>query len=390
MAYTLALHRPEVPLVEEWRWETDVQVAYDGSEERLPLLRYPRRTFVGSFVFTRKQDITRQLALMFSRFGTAFKLPLEQYRTKLKAPAPSGTSSVRTNALRGDLRAGREALIREDDTWEVVEIADVSLSSATFAAPLVNSYAARAWICPLTIVHSATNSQIVRKNPDDIATASFRYMENEPWTPFVSPLNDVSLSFFDGKAVLERVPLGTEFQDTVDSGIRITDYLNLPDFYSPWGQSQIGFSRSWNASRTFDLDDFLWWQKLFDLVRGSSEPFLLPSYRKDLDVVTPAAAGGSFVRVAGDEYSQHYFGKDTFARVVIASDQGRHYASVVGVTTSAGNDRLEFSPPLPAGAEWASNQHVEFLLKVRIADDMVQLTHYETHTQISLALRTIE
>lgn len=390
MTYTLALHRPEAPVTEEWRWETDIQVAYDGSESRVPLLRYPRRAFAGSMIFTRKQDITRQLALMFGRFGTAFKFPLEQYRVKLKAPIAVAATTAVVNALRSDLRSGQEALLREDDKWELVSILAVAEGEVTFSAPTVYAYSPRAWLCPVTLVHSATNAQMVRKNTDETAQGSFRYAENVPWAPFVSPLSAITVPTFDGLPVLDKRPVGTEFDEATDSGIRITDYLSSPDFYSPWLQARSAFSRTWLVETTFDPYGLHWWRAFCDLIRGSANPFLLPAFRADYDIVTAATAGGSFVRVAGSEYSQNYFGKDTYSRIVISSDAGRHYAKVVAVTTSSGNDRLQFSPPLPAGAGWTTNQRVELLLKVRVADDMVRLTHNEASAEVALSLRTVE
>src|SRR5690606_36648708 len=106
MAYSIALQVPESPLKEEWAWFTDLQTSYDGSEDRIPLNRYPKRTFSGTYVFDTVEYVRRHTALMLRRFGGTFRFPLYQYQAKLKAPAAVLDTSVSINATRSDLRAG--------------------------------------------------------------------------------------------------------------------------------------------------------------------------------------------------------------------------------------------------------------------------------------------
>lgn len=389
MAYTLALQTPESPVKEEWLWTTDLMSSYAGQEDRIPLNRYPKRTFSGSYIFDRAQDVRRHMAFMFSRFGTLFQVPLYQYQVKLKAPVDAGDTSVPVNATRSDFRAGRGAFIVEGDKFESVTVDSVAVDAVTLTAPLVNAYSSRAIICPLTVAYTTTGSGFARTSGDDGGSASYRYMEREPWAPFLSPLNEAEVTMFDGKAVLELNAVGNQFDAAVDTGIIIADYIGLPDLFSPWDQSQWAFPLRWQANRVLDLDAWLWWYAFADHVQGSSVPFLLPTHRADLEVVNPVAGGGNAVTVAGDEYSQHYWGLDTFKRIVIDSDAGRHYALVTGISSVSGDDRLTFSPALPAGAGWNVNQRIEYLLKVRIADDKITCDHYGLHTEVSMSLRTV-
>lgn len=389
MPYTIALQSPESPVKEEWEWTTDRLTAYAGDEDNIPLNRYPKRTFGGVFEFDAEADIRRHMALMFQRHRSALKLPLYQYQAKLKAPATAGDVGVSVNATRSDLREGLLAILVEGSKYEELTVDTIAADAVTFTTPLVHSYSSRALLCPLTIVYSATGAGFTRRNPDDSASASFRYMESEPWAPLISPLNAEALTMFDGKAVLEARPIGTQFDAGLDTGIRIVDYIGLADVFSPWTQSQWGFTLTWQVNRVIDNASWLWWQVFADHIQGASIPFLLPSHRADLAIVTPVAGGGNQVTLLGTEYSQHYQSSDTFKRVVVNSDAGRHYALVTAVAQVGGNDRLTLSPALPAGAGWATNQSLEFLLKVRNADDKIVLNHYDFHTEVSMNLRTV-
>lgn len=389
MVYTVSVETPEDPITETWRWTTDQMTAYKGGEDRIPLTRYPKRSFSGSIEFDTEAKARRHMALMFQRHRSLLKLPLFQYQTKLKAPVAAGAAGVTVNAIRSDLRAGLAAVIIEGDTFEELVVDTVLAGSVTFTTNLVNDYSARAVLCPLTIVYSATGSGFMRRNPDDSASASFTYMEKDPWPPFVDPLNVQALTMYDGMPVLERRAIGTQFNHALDSGIRINDYLAGADVFSAWEQSQWAFPLRWLINRGLDPLEWHKWVSFADYIQGAYREFLLPTHREDLEIVTPAAGTEAVLTVKGDEYSQHYWGSDTFSRIAIESDAGRHYATVTGVASLLGDDQLTFDPPLPAGAGWATNQRVEFLLKVRNADDVITCTHYGFQTEVSMGLRTV-
>lgn len=389
MSYTIALQVPQTPIREEWAWTTDLMTSYDGEEDRIPLTRYPKRTFSGQYSFDSVADVRRHMAFMFTRFGTIFQLPLYQHQVKLKAAAAATDTSVSVNATRSDFRAGRDAFIIEGERFETLTVDTVSATEVTFTTPLVNSYSKRAIICPLTVAYTASGSGFGRLNPDSGASASYRYMEREPWTPFLSPLNEVELTMFEGSVVLDNNAVGNRFDSALNTGIIISNYIGLSDLFTPWNQSQWTFPLSWQSNRVLDLESWLWWYAFADHVQGSMTPFLVPTHREDLTIVTPANGSGTTVTVEGTEYSEHYWGLDTFKRIVIDSSVGRHYARITGITEVAGNDRLTFTPALPAGAGWNVDQRIEYLLKVRIADDKIICDHHGLHTEVSMSLRTV-
>ncbi len=389
MTYGTAIQIPESPIGEEWAWLTDLSTSYNGTEDRIPLLRYPRRTFTGNYRFTDKDDLRRHLAMMTKRFRTEFLFPLFQYQTKFKARTIVGATVVTVNAKRGNFRVGGQALVMEGAKFEQVEVLDVTDVSIEFTTGLLNSYTTRAFVCPLATVYANNGASITRQNPDHSATSSFTFNERLPTIPFVSPLNDAVVSTFDAMPVVPYVPIGTGFDGSVSTGVQIADYTAIDDFISPWTLEQWAHNLTFKASNYAGSNDFAWWQLFADTIQGSANPFLLPTNRSDLEVVTPANGGGGAVTVKGDLYTQHYWGHDAFARIFIDSDAGRHYAKVTAISSIGGNDRLTFTPALPAGAGWASNQKVGFLLKLRNDNDKISCKHYGLWTEITMAARTV-
>jgi hypothetical protein len=497
MTYGTAIQIPEAPINEEWAWLTDLSTSFDGTEDRIALLRYPRRTFSGNYRFDDKDALRRHLAMMTKRFKGEFAFPLFQYQTKLKAKALAGDTVVFVNARRSNFRVGGAAFIMDGDTFEEVEVAVVTEASVEFAEPLTNAYSSRAFVCPLATVFTNTNANITRQNPDHSATSSFSYIERLPTIPFVTPLSEAVVETFDGMPVLPFHAVGSSFDGTISTGLQAMEYTGLIDLISPWKVEQwahnLSFkvnhirSRFGNLAERFpelvqgdDVsyppvgtnypkkvrvgpfqhntkliagspncrpDDFLilngiqygvednetyaagteffylfagrtlqievknvnnpycgiygsltleevpnleWWQVFAEAIQGSANPFLFPTNRSDLEVVTPAIAGGSALTVKGDLYTQHYWGHDAFERIFIDTTAGRHYAKVTAISAVLGNDRLTFDPPLPTDPDWATEQKVGFLLKLRNDNDKISCKHSGLWTEVSMAVRTVD
>jgi hypothetical protein len=327
--------------------------------------------------------------MMTKRYRTEFQFPLWQYQTKLKAAAGIGDETVTVNARRGDFREGQTVIVIEGTTFETIVIESFDAVSLTFATALTKAYSARAVVCPVVTVFTATNAGVSRRNPDGSGTSSFNYVERLPTLPFVSPLNEAAIATFDGLPVLPYVPIGQSFEATVATGLTSVDYTGLVDIVSPWTYEQWGYALSFKASAIGNVDDFEWWQLFADTIQGSENPFLMATNRADMEIVTPALPSGTGITVKGDEYSQHYNGHGGFSRIFIDTDAGRHYAKVTGIVAVGGNDRLVFTPALPAGTAWGTGQRVGFLLKLRNNDDKMTLQHSGLSTVVGLNVRTV-
>lgn len=388
--YDIVTQMPDAPIKEEWNWMTDTQVSYNGTEDRIPLNVSPKRTFSGNFSFDTINDVRRFLATMQVSYGRTFRIPLYQYQVKAKAAIEVGDEYILCNPARGDFREGREVLVREDDAWEILVVKDVQSDRLLFQTTTIRAYSARALVTPLTKGFTATGAQASRVNPDHSGTAGFTFREELPWAPFVPPENVEALTTFDSMFVLDRRAVGSQFETSFDSGIIITDeYIGRPDIMNPWTQGQWAFPLRWQCNRLFDIEDWNWWVRFANAIEGSNLPFLLPSFREDLPIFTKAIGGQNVITFTGHEFRDHYYGLDTFARLVIESGAGRQFVKVTGITNVGGNDRVTFTPALAAG-DWSDDQKVGFLLKVRNADDKVTVDHYGLHSDVSMSVRTIK
>lgn len=394
--HQLVLQIPEAPIKEEWLWLTDLQTSFDGNEDRIPLNRYPKRALSGTYEFDRVADLRRHLSMMQTTFKGGFRSPLFQHQVKLKSAIDPGSLSIPVNAIRSDFRVGRLALVIEGDIYEERVVEAITANLVTFDTPLVNGYSARALACPIAEVYSQTGAGVTRRNADGSASASFRLLEYAPWAPLVSPLSEQALTMLDDFAILDRIATGSQFESAIDTGILIAEYIGLPDIQSPWDQAQWVFPLRFLVNRTLDPTEWHWWQMFADWVQGSSNPFLLPTGRADLEFLPAGTIPGLVdvpdqLIVNGNEYSANYWPLDTFKHIFIDSAAGRHYATVTEVNQTGipGKDRLVFDPPHPETADWFAIERVGFLLKARISDDKITCDHYGSHTEVTVALRTV-
>lgn len=92
----------------------------------------------------------------------------------------------------------------------------------------------------------------------------------------------------------------------------------------------------------------------------------------------------------GNNYSTNYQNADAFRRFVLYTEAGEHYAEIVSVTPSDDGDIITFTPALPIDSGWdvMDEDDFSFLLKLRLAEDSVTLTHEALHTYIDLSFRT--
>lgn len=251
MSYSILTQRPDFPIVEEWVWETDIAVSYNGTEDRTPLLRYPKRSFQGTISFSEKRDLQRHLAMMTKRFKAEFGFPLFQYGVKLKAGVTTGATSLPASVARGNFAVGDTAVVIEGSKTETVVVDSVSANALGLAAPLVGTFTSRAYVCPLATVYSAENANVTRKNSNGDASSTFTFTERVPRRVVISALNEAELFMFDGLPLLPFWPSGNSFDHTLSTGIQNVDYLAEGDVISPWTFTQ------WNATPTFMWSDML-------------------------------------------------------------------------------------------------------------------------------------
>ncbi len=382
-------HIPETPIREDWEWETDVIISDNGTEQRISLRASPRRSYSQSFIFDDLNALNRHMRAMFM-FGQSFQAPLFCYMTRLTVAALASTSTIECNTRKTELRAGMSALIFDSAGTQLVTVDSVAPDVVTIEEELARDYNLGALICPVSTVVTGNSASVNRNNPDNIAQANLQFTETDYINPFLNAENDTVLPLLNGIPVLLKNAMGKEFEEAYDSGNEQIDYGGIIEIRNPWKHSQIVYPRTYLCNRVTNYLDWDFWRKFADYCKGSQKPFYLPTYREDFETVTPAAPSGTQITVTGHDYLNTYWEHEAFKQIAIYSDAGLHVARITAVADVSGNDRLTFTPALPAGAAWGINQRAGLVVRARIADDRISCEHHGLHTVLNIAIRTTD
>lgn len=386
------LPEPESGVNEVWEWKTDTLVSQDGTEQRIALRDYPRRSFSGEIIFDDEELLNRQVQFMMDRFGDTFVVPLFHYRMRPSVAAAEGDQFVSFDTSKMDISQGDYLYLFSAYTgFQLVTVVNLFADRAEISLPVLKDYGDVLWIMPCAVCIAPNNVNFTRATVDYYGSLEMRATEVRLHKPFIRGGNIQTLEIFDGLPVLNVRPTGTEFETSHDMGLQVTDYeTGVVSLRNPWRAGQNVFQRNFMLHRARKPADFDRWKVFADYCKGSQKPFLMPSFRKDFEIVTPAAPGSDRVVVDGIRYGPTFFKRDGFRRVTIQTRAGLHRAIVWSAARDGDTNVLYFQPPLPVGAAWGQDQKVSFLMQVRIADDRISFEHESLHSTVSVNMRTVD
>lgn len=379
---------PETPINEDWVWQTDVIVSTDGSEQRISLTEFPKRTINVTLGLDSEEEVAAvSRTLMLS--GDGLKVPFYQAATRLTAGAAIGAVALAFNAGRTDLRSGGEALIFDrSGAVERVTLAVVSSGGSTLTGPLARAWSRRASIAPVWPVYSNGSLAMTRRNPDYFAEVKIALTELNFIEPFDNEFAEFELPVFGNFPVLLRNAVGSEFEQSYDTGSQTIGFGQRAEIRNLWLHAQVVMPRQFLCQRVLEPSSWAMWRKLADYAKGSANPFYVPTFRQDFPLLAVPIAGAVQVTFKGDEYAEDFAPFEPFRQLAFfLEDGGVHYAAVSNCVLVGGNSRATFAPAIPNGAVV---RKVSLLLKVRIADDRISCEHNELHTMLTINLRTAD
>jgi len=389
-AYPTLIQQPETPIVEKLVWVSDKITSDDGSEQRFSLTSLPKANFSGTFVFSTEASIRQHLATMFNKFAKGFDWPIWHNQVVHKRSAANGDLAIYCNTRRSNFRQGGKLLIVEGDKFEIRTVNQVLTDHVTITVALANAYSQRALIMPIRSVYANGQPSLKRTAHNKAGDASFDFIEVLPQDPFIAQADKVALPQFNGLPVLNRRPRGNEYTQSLNTGMEATDYGGMADLRSPWLVPQWSGSLNYQSDRIANVEDWFHWLTFFDYCLGSVNPFYVAQYRNDLEALPESlSSGASRIILKDTEYSDNFYPYEIFRNVLFYTDEGlQHFAEVTSVSVNfRDEDTIDIDPPLPSG-NWETAK-IAFLLKYRIADDTVTLTHSGVVSDISINVRTV-
>lgn len=372
----------------EHAWLTDVLQSYDGSEQRLALRERPRRTFSGEIVLTSDAE-RRQLHDQIYKTATGLiVIPMYQHQTPLRAATVIGDNKIYCNTKRADLRpGGYVVLIKRDGTEVLARVSEVFADHVTLDA--AHSEAVQ-------VAGTKVMSAVATRLPDmsgfsmraKDGNASLQFSEFTAQDTLLHPLAEVTLETYLGLPVLEKRPLADDADEKFSTGLTTVDNeTGRPARFTAWDQKYVRGDRSYLINTQFTPGDLDYWFAFLEHCRGQHRSFYASTWREDL--VPGDAFTSSTLELVGSDYSQLYFGTQTYANLEIVASTGRYLVNVINATLVGGNTVLEFSPAIGDDLTGATIERISFLMKMRLGSDKVSILYRNTHAILSLSLKAV-
>lgn len=386
--------QPEQPVIEVWQWMSDVFQGWNNVEQRVSIRRQPRRRI--EFKLLLEDDIARQREYdrWYNRLPSSIVIPFYQYSTKITVDSVITDTKIYFDPDRTDVRDGELVVIYRGSTDEsfLLRLDEVEADGATLASPLTVDIYARDIVAPA--FPSRLDNQTGPQMTSVSGQLSVHAWVTEFRESFDRPESTAVIEEFDSLMVLDRRPLARNSADEIfDTNPSIIDTgSGLHDQRIAWLHSLIAGTRQFTISRRRDPGEMDYWRDFLTALIGMREPFLLPTFRKDLFLAQIPNPGDYLILIEGANYGSQYWPYDTYKRLQFWNSSNEIiYRKVDAVADQPGGTTLlTLDDPLPLSFNWAEDFTISFLNKVRLASDEVRLSHYEMYTILELAVRTTD
>lgn len=378
------LFQPDGEVLERLEWLTDVQLAFEASEQRSRLREYPRRGFeFGTTLEGRERQTAENI--LFNWQAQPFMVPVWMDGERLTASVAPAATSVPADTATRDYAAGNlVALWASPFSYEIAEIQAVNANSLDLVDPLVSGWPA--WTTVMLPLRMARmpDAQSLSRFTGAAALGRLRFdcvdlsagvaatetsyrgtpvLTSPPnWTEDVTQEYQRKLMQFDPR-------VGQRFWDEEGSGaILLQSHRWLLD-----GRAQIHAFRQWLYAR-----------------KGRLTAFWLPSWACDLTVSVAIASADTTIDVEHCGYT-HNVAQGIARRDVriLLTDGTVFYRRVTGsVEVDADTERLTIDSALGQDVAVADVAAVSWMAPVRLDADTAEINWWTwQHAEAALMTR---
>ena len=352
-------------------WRTDVLKAWDGTEYRIALATVPRDRYELGIPLD-DADVRQVRGWLLTDPAGTYEIPLRHERLLATSAVTVGTVAVGTTTLSDWAVVGQrvlvESLLDPDDyyTAAITVVAASLLTLDTLPPGGMTFPAELTAIAPLVSV-LLENGQAIGRYQVNAGRWSLVGRAAAPRSSFGA---GATLVTHDSLTVMDRMPRAAGLaQEQMAAGVEILDQGGA--IATAWSRtvSDVRRSHTWQIANT--AAERQWWKKFLGSVRGRQKPFLLPTWRHDLDLVSNPA--GTSLIVEGPPtpdapgYVTTYWPSLAHRRVQLLKSDG----TVAYRTISAAVDNLDGTQTLTIATLTATVTRVSFLETVRLDTDEV-------------------
>lgn len=367
----------EVPVRETLAWLTDIIEALDGREQRIALRKQPKQLFEVTYLLdgnTRQ----RMQAILFDWMDNAFGFPLWHERLFLTAGTSIGATSFPVaDADQADFRVGGlAAIITNDYTYDVINIATVTATQITSVSPSLNAYPAGTRIVPVrtAILRRAVSGARTHVTLEELKL-TFEVTDNNTgavagsttpgfWTIYNSRV------LFDDPNIIE----GSMRQEIQRKVYRIDNETGVVSQSSNWDRAKRSHEKGFVLRNRADIYTF---RQLLTALRGRQKAVWIPTFIEDLTVVAQLNIGTSTMDVEALDYVRFVRDRLPMKAFRITFTDGTSLIRSVSSSASISStvERLTLDGTWPADRLPSEVSRVQFFELVRLDTDEVVINY---------------
>ena len=346
------------PVRETLEYLTDLQVAYDATENRVPLRTMPRQ-LINCRVIVQQNKLAEEFNTLSGALRAAWAIPL-WFEEQMVGPLSAGTSVIACQTSNYDFRDDSLGLLYSPNgLWELIEIQTVSPYSLTIYGTLSQSFE-MAWVMPVRrgwLVESADRSISTAH-----AEVNLRMMVDD--TPSIAAA--VPEQFLGSDIYYDPMLMSSgEVSGDISQRQEILDEtLGVIDRRTPWTRSQYVRTK---LSRIRTAAQARAFRQFFSRRQGRYRSFWYPTFEENARVASVGTVVSSLL-IVNDSFI-HY----ATARTHIAVEAGGTWypRTVSSYAPSGANVQLNLSSALNVPA--SSITRVSYLGLNRLDSDRVEI-----------------
>ncbi len=369
---------PELPYAERLGFLSDVRSSKDGSEQRASLRKNPRQSWAYEYVMEEGVEAQILENLLFDFQARTFGVPVWDEDSEVTVAVAAGDTTITVNdtAWRNYRDGGLVAIFQSQSVFDVLEIdvGGITPTTITVTSPTVNAYSIGTKVFPLaTCMAPALISG--ERYPVGLRRARIRFEASD---------NDVDLadltpfSSYNGKLFLDlgnsmiRGNVGQQFQQDL---VRIDGGTGLVFQDSNWDRNK----RLHQLTIRADGRQAIWELRgLAHALRGRTISFYVPTDSDDLVAVADLLSASNLISVTNVGFAQFVRQRAPKNAIRVNFVDGSTpllRAVTASTSVSASVDQLTVDTNWPSTITPAEISRIEYVEKVRLASDDVEIQH---------------
>ena len=373
-------------ITERLEWLTDVLESYDGSEQRVPLRQFPRRT-VEYAMLLEGNDARWLEQLLFAWGARTYCLPIWMHPTVLAMPVPSGTTQFAIHdALAAEYQPGGLAVLwRSNRHYEAVEIERLDGHTLTLKHPLGQSWPAGSRLFPAHLASLDAEVTLTQHTDAILAgTCRFALQDSSAVEEAIAGSDDAPT--YRGARVFTLPP--ERSSDATQSWqltlLQLDNRTALPVFDDPSNMPNIGHMRTWLLpDRTTIAQTRAW----LEWCAGRAHACWMPSFQTDMQLAHTVAASSTELLITHIGYAACIDAHPLRRDLILHTTAGTFYRRIVGaIEVTPDTEQLALDAPLGIDLTPERCLQLAYLEWVRLDQDAIELfwdTDGIAHLQLS-------